>query len=391
MDFCFSLLQKKMGTNARSVITLLSKPRTELQEHAVQQFRLLNKRQSARLSSKHHDVNSRYSMSVAEGPAGQIKNRYSNIIPFNRNRIRLERSDLLGDGIGGEETLIDPSRGDDYINASLIEPPLNIPRRYIATQGPLQSTIGDFWRMIVEKNTKLIVCLSPELENDQEKCARYWPVESECKEIPLGTGDDDDEQQLLLNRHRTLRGLLRLRNPTTTAKRDEARNVVVRVQNIEPEQVDREADCVVRRIQVSFVDTIKNSVIASETVTQLQFLGWADFSVPDQTEPVIALSDCVDRLQPQGAGPIVVHCSAGCGRTGTFCVINSGLAWLRSALSSDTGGSGDNGEVLDDDLVYTLADAFRKQRTTMVQAASQFLFCYRALYDGYRLEFEQAA
>ncbi|KAI9258945.1 protein-tyrosine phosphatase-like protein [Phascolomyces articulosus] len=370
-----------MGSSARSVITLLSKPRSDLQEHAMQQFRLLNKRQSTRLSKRNED--SRYSMSVAESPAGQIKNRYSNIIPFNRNRIQLDRSDLLG------EEYLDPAQGDDYINASLIQPPFPlVPNKcYIATQGPLQSTIGDFWRMVIEQNTKVIVCLSPELENDQEKCARYWPLESECKEIPLGMNRANDE-----NRHRSLRGLLRLRNPTSTntttpssMNGQKKRNIVVRLQNIEPEQMDQVADCIIRRIQVSFVDTTADTVIASETVIQIQFLGWADFSVPEHTEPVIALSRLADQYQPEGAGPVIVHCSAGCGRTGTFCVVNSGMAWLRSALNDTS-----SGETLpSDDLVYILADAFRKQRTTMVQASSQFYFCYRALYDGYRQEFEQ--
>ncbi|KAG2222987.1 hypothetical protein INT45_012286 [Circinella minor] len=380
-----------MGTSVRSVISLLSKPRIELQDHAAHQFRLLNKRQSARLSKRNEENN--YSMSVAESPAGQIKNRYSNIIPFNRNRIRLERSDLIG------EEYLDPAQGDDYINASLIQPPLNIQnKQYIATQGPLKSTVGDFWRMVIEQNTKVIVCLSPELENDQEKCARYWPIESECKEIPLGTNRTNDQ-----HRHQTLRGLFQLRNPTTfnphashnrtsssTAMNEQKkRNIVVRLRNIEPERVDQDADCIIRRIQVSFVDITNakdNNVVASGTVTQIQFLGWADFSVPEHTEPVLALSRLADQYQPEGAGPIVVHCSAGCGRTGTFCVVNSGMAWLCSALN----GSGDVIEELpSDDLVYILADTFRKQRTTMVQASSQFVFCYRALYDGYKQEFEQ--
>ncbi|KAI8146952.1 protein-tyrosine phosphatase-like protein [Fennellomyces sp. T-0311] len=360
------------SASTRSAIALLRKPHSELQEYAVHQFRHLNKRQSARLS-KPSDENSPYSMSVAESPAGQVKNRYSNIIPFNRNRIKLERSDLIG------EEFLDPSLGDDYVNASLIEPPSNIPRKYIATQGPLQSTMGDFWRMVIEQNTRLIVCLSPERENDQEKCARYWPVEAERKEIPLLTTRADDE-----SRHQTLRGLLRLRNPGQ--KKQVRGNVVVRLENVEPERVDEDADCIVRHIQVSFVDTSKDTVIASSVVTQLQFLGWADFSVPEQTTPVIALSRLADRLQPEDGGPVIVHCSAGCGRTGTFCVVNSGMEWIREALRSDN--DGDNAVELPVDIVYTLADAFRKQRTTMVQASSQYLFCYRALRDGYEQEFE---
>ena len=130
-----------MGSSARSVIALLSKPRIELQDHAVHQFRLLNKRQSARLSKRNEENN--YNMSVAESPAGQIKNRYSNIIPFNRNRIRLERSDLIG------EEYLDPAQGDDYINASLIQPPLHIRNK----QYNFMVTISNAHNAIVTQTT----------------------------------------------------------------------------------------------------------------------------------------------------------------------------------------------------------------------------------------------
>lgn len=302
--------------------SLLSRSSQQVQDYTVHQFRILQKNDAKRLAL-HRDRSSPFCMSAAESREGDERNRYSNIIPFDYNRIKLK---------GGV---------CDYINASMIEAPFDIPRKYIATQGPLQNTIGDFWRMVVEQNTKVIVCLSPEMENNREKCARYWPVGPEEKEI-------------------------------------DNRSIVV--QNLEPEQTSHDADCIVRKIKVTITDQPSGSA-TSTTVTQLQFLGWADFSVPQSTHEVIALSRLADQLQPSDAGPMVVHCSAGCGRTGTFCVVNSGLEWIRRMMRSPE----DHQQKIDP--VFALVDAFREQRTTMVQAPSQYLFCYKALWDAYQQEF----
>ena len=317
--------------SAKYIATLLSRPTAQVQDYVSEQFRQLNKRQVHRMQQ-----DPRYSVSIATSAVGQARNRYSNIIPFNYNRLRLEDTTLME---------IDPSRGDDYINASMIQAPLNIPRQYIASQGPIQSTLVDFWRMIIEQDTRLIVALSPEFENGMEKCARYWPLYN--------------EPPLLLK----------------------GKQLQVQLTTTEPAQRDEKADCLIRRIHATFMNQ-DQQVLKKTTVTQLQFLGWADFSVPDDTHPVIALSHLADQLQPKNAGPMVVHCSAGCGRTGTFCVVNSGIHYFRmmqeSTLQED--------DLDKNDLVFTLTDAYRRQRTTMVQAVSQYYFCYRALLEAYQME-----
>lgn len=315
--------------SAKYLATLLSRP--SVQDYVSEQFRQLNKRQVLRMQ---HDP--RYSVSVATSAVGQARNRYSNIIPFNYNRVRLQDTSLMP---------IDPSRGDDYINASMIQAPLDIPRQYIASQGPIQSTLIDFWRMVIEQDTRLIVALSPEMENGMEKCARYWPLYN--------------EPPLVLQGH----------------------HLSVELTTTEPEQHDEKADSLIRRIHATFMDD-QQHVLKQTTVTQLQFLGWADFSVPHDTHPVIALSHLADQYQPKDAGPMIVHCSAGCGRTGTFCVINSGIHYFRMMQKS----SSQEQELEKDDLVFTLTDAYRRQRTTMVQAVSQYYFCYRALLEAYQME-----
>lgn len=323
--------KKQPHPSIRFLASLASQDDASFREYVLQQFRRLNERQSQRLARR-GDPKWRYSQVVAESPAARSKNRYSNIIPFDYSRVRLTRSDLSGDE-------------NDYINASFIKVPFDRKRTYIATQGPLRSTLGDFWRMVVEQESRVIVCLSPEMENGMEKCARYWP-------------EGDERLQVA-----------------------ELTSSCVYVQNVEPEQLDKTANCVVRQIAVEFVKKDEEQVIASRTVTQLQYLGWADFSVPQSTEEVVALSDLADAWQAAEAErPMIVHCSAGCGRSGTFCVVNSAIAWMRRS-SFDREDDG-----IKEDIVFQLVDAFRKQRTTMVQAASQYMFCYRAIWDAYQRE-----
>ncbi|KAI9319344.1 protein-tyrosine phosphatase-like protein [Dichotomocladium elegans] len=336
---------------ACALARFLSMPSAQMKEYASEMFHQINGRQIAYIQ-KRPTAASRYSVAAAENPVVHRKNRYINILPFDYNRLQLP--------------------GDDYINASLIEAPFGIPRRYIATQGPLTSTIIDFWRMVIEYNVRVIVALSPQFENGIEKCAQYWPEGDEQKEILLDS--DINENGLYGNFKETIRKHI---------KPSVQRKLSLRLSNIQAEEEDKAADCIIRRIRVSFIDLSSGgATVASAVVTQLQFLGWADFSVPNDTGEVVALSRLADDMQSKADGPMVVHCSAGCGRTGTFCVVNSGLEWMRMADK--------NNEISRDlshnDLVYTLTKEYRKQRTTMVQTISQFMFCYRALLDAYQTE-----
>lgn len=244
-------------------------------------------------------------------------NRYFNIVPYDHNCIKLTDQRL------GRTT-------DDYINASWILAPSDIPRLYIATQGPTSSTLMDFWRLVVERHVPVIVCLTPQTENNVEKCARYWPEGDEIKRFVQDT-------------------------------------ITVIVRNIKMERKDSEADCIVRTISVEFYRD--DQLVEKARVTQLHFLGWPDHGVPKETGKVIALIKLTRQLQETNK-PVLVHCSAGCGRTGTFCVIDSAEALVRM-----------NRKDCLVDPVFLLTDEFRKQRTTMVQAQPQFNFCYKALID----------
>ncbi|KAI9481223.1 MAG: protein-tyrosine phosphatase-like protein [Benjaminiella poitrasii] len=254
-------------------------------------------------------------------------NRYYNILPYDRNRVILSDPRL---GPAGSND--DDDDEDGYINASWIFAPFEIPRTYIATQGPTLATLVDFWRMVVEEHVPVIVCLTPTSEDGFEKCARYWPL-----------GDDT----------------MHLRHTVD-------REINVKISNMKKERRDTEADCIVRTIMVQFYRN--DQLIEQARVTQLQFLGWPDHGVPTDTTKVIGLIRLTRQLQEAGR-PTVVHCSAGCGRTGTFCVIDSAEVLLRTQKN------------LTLDPIFILTDEFRKQRTTMVQALSQYGFCYNALLD----------
>jgi protein tyrosine phosphatase len=296
--------------------------RSERIAHAQGCFSDLQALQTKRL--KHaRDPTSTFSLSVATSPAVQDKNRYSDIIPFNHNRVVLNTAPY------------------DYINASHIVPPYNIPRSYIASQGPVEESIPDFWAMILEQRSRVIVCLTPEVEGGRQKCARYWPSwdHERVREFDIGNA-----KKLVVE--------------STTA-----------------EQYDTDAECHICQIDVQLFEN--GSLSQSLSVTQLQFLGWQDHSALDSTKSFLHLIQLCNTLQNQGKdnGPVTVHCSAGCGRTGTFCVVDSAICLAKMIQE---------GFITDDgqDYIFDLADSFRQQRVTMVQAPSQYYFCYLSLMDA---------
>lgn len=252
---------------------------------------------------------------VSAGIEKGHKNRYLNIWPYEHTRIKLEEY----------------SPGDsDYINASLIHESITN-NRYIATQGPLPSTFQDFWQVIWQYNTRLIVMLTKEEEGGRVRCHRYWPDEL-GQTLKAG---DQFEVKLIQQATCSRTGLLTLR-----------KFVLSRCDNLgEP-----------------------------RSIVQLQFSGWPDFGVPDEPSILLRVRNLARSLQNAfesrvpGAGPMVVHCSAGCGRTGAFCTIDSAIAALDSGKASCY-----------PDVVYSIVDSFRDQRLSMVQTHRQLVLCYESL------------
>ncbi|EAL70599.1 protein-tyrosine phosphatase 1 [Dictyostelium discoideum AX4] len=198
------------------------------------------------------------------------KNRYTNILPVNHTRVQLKK--------------IQDKEGSDYINANYIDGAY--PKQFICTQGPLPNTIADFWRMVWENRCRIIVMLSRESENCRIKCDRYWPEQIGGEQFSIyGNG-----------------------------------NEVFGTYSVELVEViqDPEREIITRNIRLTFEGETRD-------ITQYQYEGWPDHNIPDHTQPFRQLLHSITNRQNQIIPssdrnvPIIVHCSAGVGRTGTFC------------------------------------------------------------------------
>uniref|UniRef100_A0A8B9K6F4 protein-tyrosine-phosphatase n=1 Tax=Astyanax mexicanus TaxID=7994 RepID=A0A8B9K6F4_ASTMX len=235
-------------------------------------------------------------------PANMRKNRVLQIIPYDFNRV------ILSVKRGQEFT--------DYINASFIDG-YRQKDYFIATQGPLAHTVQDFWRMVWEWKCHSIVMLTELKEREQEKCVPYWPAEGS---VSFG------EYSVELKRD-TLCDTFSLRDLLLTYM---------------PEKQTR-------------------------LVRHFHFHGWPEIGIPSDGKGMIDLIAAVQRQQQQsGNHPIVVHCSAGAGRTGTFISLSNILERVKAEGLLD---------------VFQTVKSLRNQRPHMVQTVEQYDFCYKVVQD----------
>ncbi|XP_013784438.1 receptor-type tyrosine-protein phosphatase mu-like, partial [Limulus polyphemus] len=227
------------------------------------------------------------------------KNRYGNLLPYDRCRVILE-----------------PLQGvtsSDYINASYIDG-YNSTKEYIATQGPKENTSLDFWRMVWQENSSVIVMVTSLIESGKRKCAKYWPDDS----IQYG-----DLQVLLIH--------------TETCMDFMIRTILLR----------------------------KNR--ETRRVRHYQFLDWPDNGIPSNAASLIMLQRRIRTDNPDNKSPIIVHCSAGIGRSGTFIAIDA----LRNQA---------NEEYQVD--VFSFVNKMRMQRINMVPTLEQYTFIYEVLSEA---------
>ncbi|XP_036842477.1 receptor-type tyrosine-protein phosphatase F isoform X8 [Oncorhynchus mykiss] len=213
-------------------------------------------------------------------------------------------------------TSVDAVPGSDYINANYIDG-YRKQNAYIATQGPLPETLSDFWRMVWEQRAHTIVMMTRLEEKSRVKCDQYWPV----------------------------------RGTETYGM-----------------------------IQVSMLDTVelatysvrtfalyKNGSSEKREIRQFQFMAWPDHGVPEYPTPILAFLRRVKACNPPDAGPMVVHCSAGVGRTGCLIVIEAMLERMKHEKSVD---------------IYGHVTCMRAQRNYMVQTEDQYVFIHEALLEA---------
>ncbi|XP_077470075.1 receptor-type tyrosine-protein phosphatase epsilon-like isoform X3 [Stigmatopora argus] len=235
------------------------------------------------------------------------KNRYPNILPYDHSRVVLN---LVGHVCS------------DYINASYIDG-FKQKMKFIAAQGPKMETVADFWRMIWEQKTTTIVMLTNLKERKEDKCFQYWP-EKGC----------------------WMYGNMK----------------------VAMEDVTVLVDYTVRKFCIQYQGSEGPRARAPCLVTQLHFTSWPDFGVPFSPIGMLKFLKKVKAVNPSYAGPIVVHCSAGVGRTGTFIVIDSMIDMMHMEQRLD---------------VFGFVSRIREQRCQLIQTDMQYSFIYQALLEYY--------
>jgi len=251
------------------------------------------------------------------------KNRYNNILPPEYSRVPLIEDDFEEEG--------------DYINANYVS--LCMQRKvYIAAQGPLPTTVTDFWRMVYSEKSNIIVMLTRLYESGKAKCFQYWPDES----ISFGP------------------------ITITLVSTEESAN-----------------DIIERRFLITNQTTQEERL-----VLHYQYTEWPDHGLPASTSVFRSLLQKVDQNRNPDV-PIVIHCSAGVGRTGTFCAVHSILhqvadrcAQIRSTLIPGALPEASQREYPLICLPKVILD-MRKERTGMVQTRDQYEFCYLALLEEF--------
>ncbi|XP_043671347.1 tyrosine-protein phosphatase non-receptor type 9 isoform X2 [Vespula pensylvanica] len=246
----------------------------------------------------------------------QSKNRYTDVLCYDHSRVCLSQVD-------GDAT-------SDYINANFVDG-YKQKNAFISTQGPLPKTCGDFWRMIWEQQTLVIVMTTRVVERGRTKCAQYWGPEP-GDEVQAG-GFTVTTLEVDINPDYTISMLLLTNNKT-----DETREVC-----------------------------------------HMLYTAWPDYGVPQSARALLQFLSLVRQQQnklltsrgdtwaghPRGP-PIVVHCSAGIGRTGTFCTLDICISRLEDTGTVDIRGT---------------VEKIRAQRAYSIQMPDQYVFCHRALAE----------
>ncbi|XP_014844011.1 PREDICTED: receptor-type tyrosine-protein phosphatase S-like isoform X5 [Poecilia mexicana] len=275
-------------------------PISELAEH----IELLKANDNLRLSQEYEsiDPSQQFTWEHSNLEVNKPKNRYANVIAYDHTRVVLAP--------------IDGILGSDYINANFIDG-YRKQNAYIATQGPLAETFGDFWRMVWEQRTASVVMMTRLEEKSRIKCDQYWPSR--------GTETYGMTQVTLLD---TM----------------ELATFCVRTFSLH-----------------------KSGSSERREVRQFQFTAWPDHGVPEYPTPFLNFLRRVKACNPPDAGPIIVHCSAGVGRTGCFIVIDAMLERIRHERTVD---------------IYGHVTLMRSQRNYMVQTEDQYSFIHESLLEA---------
>lgn len=261
------------------------------------------------------DLSSIFVPAITSGIELGHKNRYKDIFVYEHSRVRLQEPQV---------------HACDYINASYIDPsglqefttdPQSLKCNYIATQGPLCNTIGDFWKCTLDNHCSLIVSLTGETENGVDKCSPFWKAGTYVSNSTTVKVTLKDEDQL-------------------------------------------EDSLILRRFTVQMNDEEPIPVM------QIHLLSWPDMGSSTKSDDILTivfLKQLVMSKMKCSNDRVLIHCSAGCGRTGTFCAIDTVVNMMEKNGTTQFAR----------DPVYSIVDSFRNQRISMVQNLRQ----YYSIYD----------
>lgn len=413
-------------------------------------------------------------ITVSSGVEFGSKNRYKDIFPYEHSRVVLRRSSITSCTTSLSNQRVTDTRSDDdkiknessiwdtYINANyLTNPFLNLKKpgirqvRYIATQAPLRDTVADFYTCIINNRVPLVLSLTSEYENGVEKCYNFW-----------SSGKYENYEVELLDEYSTLTGKISTLSYDTSGRSFDSRIVDAlkaggkSSSNFESSRdkistdlnyrkslslgtsglhsniaskfnsySDRTSDMVnedqdpdeiiIRRIRL-----IYNGGNSTYELLQLQVKNWPDLGTPLKPDEVLTMLNIKDLILdglyeknafcPNSEPTVLVHCSAGCGRTGTICTVDSILSTFLKETSNDdtfcmapcsspcsqtfnlssTPTSAETSNATSGtsfDPVFTIINQFRKQRISMVQNINQFLFVYDCLLGYLNLKLKKSS
>nr|XP_044994731.1 tyrosine-protein phosphatase non-receptor type 22 [Jaculus jaculus] len=279
----------------------------KIQKKKINNEEFVNEFLKLKRQSTNYKADKTYPTTVAQRPKNIKKNRYKDILPYDHSLVKL--------------SLITSDEDSSYINANFIKGVYG-PRAYIATQGPLSTTLLDFWRMIWEHGVLIIVMACMEFEMGKKKCERYW-VEAGETQLHLGPF------------------------------------------SISWESENKKSDYIIRTLKVKFNNEAR-------TIYQFHYRNWPDHDVPSSIDPILELIWDMRCYQEGDSVPICIHCSAGCGRTGVICAID--YTWM---LLKD-------GIIPENFSIFSLIQEMRTQRPSLVQTQEQYELVYSAVLELFK-------